>query len=78
MIASIVGFVWLLPLVGSLAGVILGHISLRQIATTGDGGRGMAIAGLIVGYVGLGLLVIGILFFVFILSLGMAAGTRYA
>ncbi len=31
MIASIAGFIWILPFVGSLAGAIMGHISLNQI-----------------------------------------------
>lgn len=74
MVASIVGFVWILPFIGSLAGVIMGHISLRQIAATGEKGRGMALAGLIVGYVGLVLFVIGIFaifaFFAFAASQG--------
>ncbi|HOA89201.1 MAG TPA: DUF4190 domain-containing protein [Propioniciclava tarda] len=30
--------------------VILGHLSLGQINRTGEGGRGMAIAGLVLGY----------------------------
>lgn len=33
-----------------LVGVICGHISLRQIKRTGEGGKGLAAAGLIVGY----------------------------
>jgi peptidyl-prolyl cis-trans isomerase B (cyclophilin B) len=31
--------------------VILGHIALSQIKRTGEQGRGMAIAGLVLGYV---------------------------
>lgn len=30
--------------------VILGHIALTQIKTTGEGGRGLAIAALVIGY----------------------------
>ncbi len=63
MIASIVGFIWILPIIGSIAGVIMGHISLSQIKRTNEKGRGMAIAGLIVGYAGLALAVIGIIAF---------------
>lgn len=41
-----------LGLVGvSLGGVICGHIALSQIRRTGEGGRGMAIAGLVLGYI---------------------------
>lgn len=67
MIASIVGFVWILPVIGSIAGVVMGHISLSQLKRTGEKGRGMAIAGLIVGYVGLALTILGaVVFFSFI------------
>ena len=36
----------------SIGGVICGHISLSQIRRTGERGHGMALAGLIIGYVG--------------------------
>lgn len=77
MILSIVGFLWILPFVGSLAGAIMGHISLNQIKRSGEGGRGMALAGIIVGWAGLALLVIGVLFFVFVIALGASSGARY-
>ena len=35
----------------SIVGVILGHIALSQIKKTHEGGRGLAIAALIIGYV---------------------------
>jgi hypothetical protein len=41
-------------LVGVLAavvGVVLGHIALKQIAQRGEAGRGLALGGLITGYV---------------------------
>ena len=34
-------------------GIVFGHIGLCQINRTGEGGRGLAIAGLILGYIGL-------------------------
>jgi len=34
----------------SVVGVILGHVALKQIKSTGTKGRGLAIAGLVVGY----------------------------
>lgn len=40
-------FAFLFPLIG----VICGHIALGQIKRTGEGGRGLAIAALIIGYV---------------------------
>lgn len=41
-----------------LVGIITGHIALSQIKKTGEQGRGLALAGLIIGYV---LLVVGII-----------------
>lgn len=43
---------------GSILGVIFGHVAMSQIKRNGDQGRGLAIAGLIIGYLGL-LAVIG-------------------
>ncbi|SMG28876.1 peptidylprolyl isomerase [Agreia pratensis] len=37
----------------SLAAVITGHIALHRIKRTGDKGRGLAIAGVVIGYAGL-------------------------
>ncbi|HSP76181.1 MAG TPA: DUF4190 domain-containing protein [Cryobacterium sp.] len=37
----------------SLVGIITGHIGLSQIGKTGEKGRGLAIAGLIIGYLGI-------------------------
>lgn len=36
-------------------GIIFGHIGLSQIKRTGEGGRGLAVAGLVLGYLGLAL-----------------------
>ena len=33
-----------------MAGIVCGHIALSQIKRTGEGGRGLAIAALIIGY----------------------------
>lgn len=45
---------------GSILGVIFGHIALSRIKQTGAGGRGLAIAGLIIGYLGLAIMVVAI------------------
>lgn len=62
MISSILGFVMILPVIGSIAGVIMGHISLSQLKSSTDQGRGMALAGLIVGYVGIAFGVLVVIF----------------
>ena len=60
----------------SLGAVITGHIALGQIKTTGEGGRGLAITGLVLGYLGLFAgLTIFILAFTFpFLFIGSAGG----
>lgn len=77
MIASIVGALWIVPFLGALAGVIMGHISLRQIARTGERGRGMALAGVIVGWVALGLFVLFVAFIVVSAVLAAASSSRF-
>ena len=49
----------------SLVAVILGHMSISQINRTGEQGKGMAIAGLVIGYLGM---LVGIIFFFAVLS----------
>ena len=53
---------------GSILSVVLGHVALSQIRKTNEGGRGLAIAGLVIGYI---TLVLGIIFLIF-LVLGAA------
>jgi uncharacterized protein DUF4190 len=57
-IASLVlGILWIYW-IGSILAVVFGHIALNQTKKTGQGGRGMAIAGLVLGYVGLAVVVL--------------------
>ncbi|POH68552.1 MULTISPECIES: DUF4190 domain-containing protein [Cryobacterium] len=53
----------------SLAAVICGHIALSQIKRTGEKGRGLAIAGLVLGYVGL---ISGLIFLIVTIGVIMA------
>ncbi|NLE98064.1 MAG: DUF4190 domain-containing protein [Propionibacterium sp.] len=49
----------ILGLVGvSLLAIIFGHMARHQIRATGQGGDGMALAGLILGYAGLVVVVV--------------------
>jgi hypothetical protein len=50
-------FGWICLFIGALLGVIFGFIALSQIKRTGQRGRGMAIAGIVIGTV---LIVLGI------------------
>lgn len=55
----------------SLVAVITGHIALNQIKQTGEGGRGLALAGVILGYIGI---VFGIIYAVVMIG-AMAASS---
>jgi VIT1/CCC1 family predicted Fe2+/Mn2+ transporter len=57
--ASIVWLGWL----GSIAAIIFGHVALGQIKRSGgrETGTGLALAGLVLGYCGIGLLLIVII-----------------
>ena len=58
----------------SLAAVICGHIALSQIKRTGEKGRGLAIAGLVLGYLGLIAGLIFILVFIGVIMAGINEG----
>jgi MFS family permease len=53
---------------GSLLGIVFGHIALSQIKRTGEGGRGFAVAGLIVGYIQIGAAVVFLIVFAVLLA----------
>ena len=52
--AFVLGLLWICY-IGSVLGVIFGHVALYQIKQSNDtqGGKGLAIAGLVLGYLGL-------------------------
>lgn len=74
LVASIAGWITGITFI---VGIIFGHISLGQIKKTGENGRGMAIAGLVVGYVGIALTIIGIIIFIAVLATFPAAINTY-
>lgn len=45
-----------------IAGIVCGHLALGQIRRTGENGRGLALAGLIIGYAYTAFIVVYILF----------------
>ena len=69
LICGIAGLVlsWaVVPIIASIVAVVTGHMALRQTkANPALGGRGMAFAGLILGYVMVAVLLIGIVTIVF-------------
>lgn len=52
-----------------VAAIILGHKALRRIRQSGEDGYGLAKTGLVLGYLGLVLMVLG-----FLLALGLSQG----
>jgi hypothetical protein len=64
--SMIVGILWLYW-IGSILALIFGYVARGQIRRTGEGGGGMAVAGIVLGWIGIGLLVIFII--------AVAAGT---
>ncbi|MFF5204509.1 DUF4190 domain-containing protein [Streptosporangium sp. NPDC000396] len=57
----------------SIVGIILGHISLGQIKRTGEEGRGMGLAGLILSYLGIAGYLIVLVFW--LIAIGAIAGS---
>ncbi len=75
-VSSLVGL-FVIPIIGQIVGIITGHISLNQLKTSGENGRGLALAGTIIGWVSLGLAILAIiLIFAFVIPLAIANGAR--
>lgn len=47
----VLGILWL-GWIGSALAIIFGHVALKQVEQKNEGGEGLAIAGLVLGYVG--------------------------
>lgn len=70
----------IVALVGSffipIVGIVCGHIALSQIKKSGEQGRGLALAGLIIGYALTALILVGIvIYFIFIAVMISTFGT---
>jgi hypothetical protein len=66
--------------ISAIAGIICGHIALSQIKKTGENGRGLALGGVIAGYIiaGLGIILV-VAYVIFLVAiLGTAAATGYS
>ncbi len=59
---------WLIPLVGGIVAIVTGHLARKEIRESHNtlGGEGMALAGLILGYIHVGIV---ILFFILLIVL---------
>ncbi len=66
-IAQLVGWIIILPgLLAAILAVVLGFVSMRQISRSGEAGKGLAIAGVILGF-------LGVLVFVILIAVGVAS-----
>jgi hypothetical protein len=70
LVCGLIGMLAFFP--AAIAAVVCGHVARRQIARTGERGAGMALAGLILGYLGVAITVLIVVFFIMLVS---AAGS---
>jgi hypothetical protein len=66
--AMVLGILWIYW-IGSILALIFGYVARAEIKRTNQGGDGMAIAGIVLGWVGVGILCI------VLISLGVSAAT---
>lgn len=67
----------ILPVIGAIVAIVTGHEARAQIRQTGDDGAGMALVGLILGYVNLALAWIGMVLLVILFNvIGASPGPR--
>ena len=80
LVAGIAGLT-VIPFVSSIVAVVTGHMARKEVRRTGEQGEGLALAGLITGYIGLGLgVLVGILlvaFFGIVIASGMNGYYNY-
>jgi Domain of unknown function (DUF4190) len=55
--AMVLGIVWVYW-IGSILALVFGYVARKQIRERGESGDGMAIAGIVLGWVGVGLLAV--------------------
>lgn len=66
---------FLLPVLAPLLAVIFGHMARGQIRNTGEAGGGMAVAGLVLGYLALAFALIGLLIAIVIVIIAASAAS---
>jgi hypothetical protein len=77
--AMIVALAGLVTCIAFPVGAVLGHVALKQVRQTGEQGEGFAKTGIIVGWIGTGLMIIGCGLYVAVLgSVFAASGTTHS
>ncbi|MEV5042844.1 DUF4190 domain-containing protein [Microbacterium sp. LMI1x-1-1.1] len=75
LVASIVGLT-IIPFLASIPGIITGHMALKQLKTSGENGRGMALWGTILGWIGAGFwLLLLVIWLVVVIGLAATASS---
>ena len=69
LICSIVGVLFILPVIGPILGIVFGNTAKKQISQSQgrEGGENLAQAGVILGWIGIGLNVLVFLFFLLLI-----------
>ncbi len=76
LIAMILGLVGFLTWITSIPAIILGHMAKKEIERTGEPGHGMAMTGLITGYiVAIGGIIAIVAYVIFIVALVSSSGS---
>jgi uncharacterized transporter YbjL len=79
LVAGIAGYVLPHPFIAGLVAIVTGHMARGQIRRTGERGGGLALAGLLLGYIHFALSLILIAFILaFVFGLGLWIFTRPA
>lgn len=63
-----------IPFVSSIVAVVTGHMARKEVRRTGEQGDGLALAGLITGYIGIGLGVLVAILLVAFFGIVVASG----
>ena len=71
-LVSGIGSYFILPVIGAIIAIVAGHMARSEIRRSGQEGDGMAVAGLVLGYLHLALALAFLLFVVLVLG-GFAA-----
>jgi Domain of unknown function (DUF4190) len=75
LVTSIVALSFCTPL--AFIGAIMGHAARRQIRERGEDGDGLALAGIVVGWIGVGLVIVLIAFIALIAAMGAFNESTY-
>jgi hypothetical protein len=68
------------PVVAAIAAVVTGHLAKKEIRESGNtlGGDGMALAGLLMGYIQLGLFVLAMIIVLLVVLFAVQTGVSYS